>query len=51
MVPASHPLEGRDFNLFDCPPGALLPDQFGLVENVDGLGHRITNAIADSPVE
>jgi hypothetical protein len=37
MVPPPHVFEGREFDLLNRPPGALLSDQFGLVEVVEYL--------------
>jgi hypothetical protein len=40
------PLEGGDFDLVNGPLRTLRLDQFGLVEPVDRLGHRVDVPIA-----
>lgn len=47
VVLSPHPFERREFDLLDCPPGPALADQLGLVEVVDGLGHRVVVRVAD----
>ena len=49
MVPPPHVFEGRKLDLLDRPPRALLPNQLGLVEIVDRLGHGIVERIPDGP--
>ena len=45
IVPPPHAFQGRELNLLNGPSGALPPDQFGLVEVVESLGHGIFDCI------
>lgn len=40
VVPPLHPLECREFDLLDGPPGSAVADEFGLVEFIDCFGGR-----------
>src|SRR5664279_4544778 len=46
VVPPGHPGCGRELDLVDRPPGALGPDELGLVQAVDGLGEGVVIAVA-----
>jgi hypothetical protein len=41
VVKPVDPFEGGELHVFESLPGSLLPDHFGLVEAVDGLGESI----------
>jgi len=48
VVEPVDPLQRRVFGSLDVAPGALAPDDLGLVEADDAVGHRIVVRIADT---
>ena len=48
MVEPVDPFQCRELDLFDVPPRAVRPDQFGLVQAVDRLGERVVVRVADA---
>lgn len=48
MVDPVDPLEGGVLDLVDVPPGSAAPDDFGLVQPVDGFGESIVVCVADA---
>ena len=45
-IPPCHPRRRRELELIGGPPGALGPDELGLVEAVDRFGEGIIEAVA-----
>ena len=41
------PFQGRQFELFDGPPGPAAVDQLGFVETVDRLSQRVVVGVSD----
>ena len=58
VVPPMHPAKGGELDVLDGPPGAfaLVVDELGLVEAIDGLGQRVVVTVTfgsdrtDSPL-
>ena len=46
MVEPVDPFEGGEFEVIKTAPGAFVPDEFGLVEAVDGFGESVVVAVA-----
>jgi hypothetical protein len=44
LVPPGHPGGGGELDLVGRPPGALGPDELGLVEAVDRLGEGVSQS-------
>ena len=46
VVEPVDPFEGGEFEVIKTAPGAFVPDEFGLVEAVDGFGESVVVAVA-----